>query len=95
MSQIFSKITTIIYTLVVQLSASLKVTMNLVSDIFGQSEIASLDNSDIVTNDKDREKISLVIDELMKEQKLNNSSDNQRKSKKVELENGESIVICI
>lgn len=96
MNQLTQNFTLIFGNIRTVVSSSLNATGSLISDIFGRDELTSVDNSDIITNKKDREKVSKAIDELMEEIKKNNSEgSNPKKSKTVTLENGKDMVICI
>jgi len=93
----FTRISALIYgNIKTVIVSSFNATSSLISDIFGSDELVSVDNSDIITNKKDREKVSKAIDELMEELKKNNSEGSiPKKSTTVTLENGEDMVICI
>ncbi len=64
------------------------------TDIFGHDNTISVENSEIITNDKDRAKVSKAIN-IMIETQMENARNNIIKELKedVVLENGEAITV--
>ncbi len=65
-----------------------------ITDIFGHDDTISIENSEIITNDSDRIKVSETIDSMLEAQ-MENARNNivQELEENVILENGNSITL--
>lgn len=76
------------------LKYAMTLALDQITDIFGHDDTISLENSEIITNDLDRAKISEAIDSMLEAQMENARNNNiQELEENVILENGNSITL--